>query len=123
MMGLPSMTIAAITDDYELTVEVVKMALRGWELHQSGKHLGEFADGQYSDTRPATRARDFWSNGRYATLDRDENGHAETVFTVVRGELVYVGSLGRTGRFVDASQSFAECLGKTKNELVRERAW
>lgn len=69
-----------VRDDYKLTKTVLSLAKQGWELYQQGQFIASHNDGHYTDPNPETRVRDFWSNGRYATLDRDNNGHFETIF-------------------------------------------
>lgn len=106
--------------EYELTVAVAKKALAGWELYQAKKFAASFDGGSYTDPDETTRSRDFWSNGRYARLDRDNNGHHETVFLIEQGELIYVGSLGMQGAFVDVASAHAKYRGKPVAALAAD---
>ena len=108
----PSRTHAETSSEYELTVAVVKKALKGWELYESKDFAASFQDGYYTDPDPKTRSREFWANDRYARLDRDGNGHHETIFEISDGELVYVGSIGPRGRFVDVARKYQAYAGK-----------
>ena len=83
----------------ELTMAVARQALAGWELYQAGDYSGTFRGGRYTDTNADVSGFDFWSDGRYAQLDRGRDGHHETIFLVRDGELVYVGTLNKQGNF------------------------
>ena len=109
---VPSIAKAAdVRDDYELTMEVAEMALDGERMFVSKDFAGTFADGYYTDPRPLTRAKSFWSNGVWAKFDRDDNGHYETLFVMRDGRLVYFGSIGAKGHLVDTAGEFANYLG------------
>ncbi len=114
----PILAQAQTSDDYELTVAVVKKALKGWQLYQDKQFAASFQDGRYTDPDPKSQSHDFWTNGRFARLDRDGNGHHETIFAVTDGELVYVGSIGRQGRFVDVSRTYQVYEGQPFTRFV-----
>ena len=104
--------------DYELTVSVAKQALHGWQLFLTKNYAGDFNQGHYTDTQAATQLKDFWSDGRYAMVDRDRNGHHETIFWIQDQELVYVGSLGMDGKFVNTARSSRSYLGESLASFV-----
>ena len=111
---------ADIRDDYQLTVAVAVAATEGWQLYQDGKFAGTFNDGRYTDPAPQTRVKDFWSNGRLAKLDRDGNGHFESVFVVVDNKLTYVGSIGSKGDIVHAAKDYKRHVGRPVTRLLRD---
>jgi hypothetical protein len=102
---------ADVRDDYELTMEVAEVAIDGERMFVSKDFAGNFADGYYTDPRPLTRAKSFWSNGVWAKIDRDDNGHYETLFVMRDGRLVYFGALGAKGHVVNTAGEFADYLG------------
>lgn len=108
----PSIGSAAeVRDVYELTMEVAEIALDGERMFVSGDFAGPFADGFYTDPRPANRVKSFWSNGVWAKVDRDDNGHYETLFVMRDGRLASFGSIGTKGHLVNTSGEFANYLG------------
>jgi hypothetical protein len=111
---------ADIRDDYELTVATAVNAMKGWQLYEDKKFAGSFDKGHYTDADAKTKVKDFWSDGRIAKLDRDDNGHFETIFVVMDNELVYAGSIGRTGRFIDVSGSYKKYRGRPGTSLSNE---
>jgi hypothetical protein len=111
---------ADIRDDYELTVAAAVAATEGWQLYLDGKFAGTFEDGRYTDPAPRTRVKDFWSNGRLAKLDREGNGHFETVFIVVDRQLTYVGSIGSKGHVVHAAKDYKRYVGRPVAHLLRD---
>ena len=113
---------AEVRDDYELTVACVTNAGEGWQLYGDREFAGTFANGHYTDPDPHTAVKDFWSDGRLAKLDRDGNGHFETVFKVAGKELVYAGSIGRKGTIVDAAEDYKNYLGQPVKLLLRNIA-
>ncbi|MCB1225507.1 MAG: hypothetical protein KDK99_06830 [Verrucomicrobiales bacterium] len=92
-----------IQDDYTLTLPVKKLAEDGLRLYQAGTFSGSYGGGHYTDPDPETRVSDFWSDGNVCKLDRDNNGHHETIFLLKKGKLEYVGSIGRSGNWVDTA--------------------
>ncbi|WP_442482062.1 hypothetical protein [Aeoliella sp. SH292] len=102
---------ADVRDDYELTMAVAEVALDGERMFVGKDFAGKFADGFYTDPRPMTRAKSFWSNGVWAKVDRDDNGHYETLFVMRDGRLVYFGSIGPKGQIVNTAFEFADYLG------------
>lgn len=119
LLSSASAAQADVRNDYELTVSVVKTALAGWQLYNKEQVAGQFQDGYYTDPNPQTKGKDFWSNGRYATLDREGTGHFETVFAVRGKELVYVGSLGAQGSFVDTAKEYRQFQGTPVAAFVK----
>jgi hypothetical protein len=111
---------AEMRHDYELTVATVVKALQGWQLYAQEKFAGSFRNGQYTDPDPATKVNDFWSDGVIAKFDRDDNGHFETVFIVVDKQLVYVGSIGNRGTFIDTAGDYKKHIGQPLKSLIRE---
>jgi hypothetical protein len=109
----------AARDDAELTVAAAKTALQGWELFQAGKFAAAAHGGHYTDPDPKTRVHDFWSNSRWAMLDRSSDGHHETIFLVENKALVYVGCLGARGTLVNPATRFKLHVGKTRDEVIR----
>jgi hypothetical protein len=107
-------------DGAELTVAVVKKALAGWELFQAGKFAAAAGGGQYTDPDPNTRVRDFWSNGRWAMLDRDDDGLHETIFVVEDKDLVYLGCLDSRGTLVNPASRFKQHVGQTREAILRD---
>jgi hypothetical protein len=120
LLLLSTSATAEIRDDYELTVATAVKATRGWQLHEDQKFAGAFKNGHYTDPDPATKVKDFWSDGLVAKLDRDNNGHFETIFLVVDEQLVYSGSIGRTGSFIHAAREYKKYLGQPVAFLVRD---
>jgi hypothetical protein len=117
---LCSLTFADIRDDYELTVSAAVKATKGWQLYEDEKFAGSFDKGHYTDVDRKTKVKDFWSDGRIAKLDRDDNGHFETIFVVVDNELVYAGSIGRMGNFIHVAGEYAKHLGQPDTSLRNE---
>lgn len=114
-MSLSAISVSArnkVEDYYELTVQVSLVAQKGWELFQQGKFMNEFNGGKYTEPDYSTRCLDFWSNGKIAKFDREGNGHHETIFVIRKKQLVYVGSIGPKGTFVDVSKEFTYLLNK-----------
>jgi hypothetical protein len=111
---------ADIRDDYELTVATAVKATRGWELYENEKFAGSFKSGHYTDPDPRTKVNDFWSDGLIAKLDRDNNGHFETIFIVVDNDLVYAGSIGRTGRFAHTAKVYKNYVGQPAASFIRD---
>ena len=111
--------LADVRNDYELTVASVVKAVHGWQLYQEEKFAGSFANGHYTDPDRNTRVKDFWSDGRIAKLDRDNNGHFETIFVVVKSQLVYAGSIGRDGSVINAAKHYKHHLGQSAAAFVR----
>ena len=117
---LPAPLSADVGDDYELTVAVAVNANQGWQLYRAQEFAGAFGSGHYTDPDPQTRVKDFWSDGRTAKLDRDDNGHHETVFTIKDNELLYVGSIGAKGTLVDAARDYRRFLALPAAAVLRE---
>ena len=109
---------ADVRNDYELTVASVVKALQGWQLYEDEKFAGSFRNGRYTDPDPNTKVKDFWSDGRIAKLDRDSNGHFETVFVVVDNQLVYAGSIGRAGNFIHVAGDYKKYRGRPATFLI-----
>jgi hypothetical protein len=117
---LSTSATAQMRDDYELTVAKVVKAIHGWQLYGDKRFAGSFSNGHYTDPDPATKVKDFWSDGRIAKLDHDDNGHFETIFIVVDEQLVYVGSIGRKGTFIDVARDYKKYIGQPADSLIRE---
>lgn len=107
-----------INDNYELTVKVSIEATKGWNLYQKGVFIGKFNGGNYTNPDESTQVHDFWSDGYYAKYDRDNNGHHETIFIIREKELIYVGSIGSKGTFVDVSNNYRTLLHKSISNLL-----
>ena len=103
----------------ELTVAAAKTALQGWEFYQAGKFAAAAHGGHYTDPELDTQVRDFWSNGRWAMLDRNGDGHHETIFLVEKKELVYVGCLDQRGKLINPATRFKVHTGTTRDEVIR----
>jgi hypothetical protein len=117
---LSASAAADMRDDYELTVATAVKATAGWRLYEDEKFAGYFADGHYTEPDIQTKVKDFWSDGRIAKLDRDNNGHFETIFVVVDNDLVYAGSIGSRGTFIDAAKTYENYIGRTAAEFTRD---
>jgi hypothetical protein len=111
---------ADIRDDYELTVASAAKAIKGWQLYEVEKFAGSFSNGHYTDPDPNTKVKDFWSDGLIAKLDRDNNGHFETIFVVAEKQLVYAGSIGPNGNFIDAAHEYENYIGQRAAALTRD---
>ena len=111
---------AGLRDDYELTVATVVKAMQGWHLYGAKEFAGRFKDGHYTDPDPKTKVYDFWSDGLIAKLDRDNNGHFETLFMVDHNQLVYVGSTGRRGTLIHVARDQQNYLGQPASSFIRE---
>jgi len=97
---------------YDLTVKVVEGALKGWKLYQNGKFVSQYNGGKYTDPKRKMKGYEFWSNGKYAKYDRDNNGHFETVFFVQEKRLVYIGSIGSKSQFIHVANKYKMFLTK-----------
>lgn len=115
----PAICPAQEASDPELTVAAAKTALRGWEFYQAGRFAAAAQGGHYTDPHPKTQVHDFWSNNRWAMLDRDGDGHHETIFLIENKELVYVGCLDMHGKLVNPASRFQPQAGKTRDEVIR----
>ena len=116
----PAICVAqpAKRDDAELTVAAAKAALQGWELFQAGKFAATAQGGHYTDPNPETQVREFWSSGRWAMLDRNGDGHHETIFLVENEQLVYVGCLDLRGQVVNPASRFKVHAGKLRDDVI-----
>jgi hypothetical protein len=123
---LSASALADIRDDYELTVATAVKAVSGWQLYADEKFAGSFDKGHYTDADPKTKVKDFWSDGRIAKLDRDDNGHFETILVVTDDQLVYAGSIGRAGSFIHVAGEYKKYRGQPaaslSNEIQRQDA-
>jgi hypothetical protein len=117
---LSSWASADIRNDYELTVATSIKAVEGWQLYADNKFAGAFNNGHYTDPDSTTKVKDFWSDGLVAKLDRDNNGHFETIFLVVDKQLVYVGSIGRAGNFIHAARDYKKHLGQPAASFIHD---
>lgn len=115
----PAICLAQEASDPELTVAAAKTALQGWELFQAGKFAAAAHGGHYTDPDPITQVHDFWSSGRWAMLDRNGDGHHETIFLVENKDLVYVGCLDMRGTLVNPASRFKPHAGKIRDEVIR----
>jgi hypothetical protein len=111
---------AAVGNDYELTVASAAKAIDGWQLYEGEKFAGSFNNGHYTDPDQNTKVKDFWSDGFVAKLDRDNNGHFETIFVVAEKQLVYAGSIGRNGTFIDAAKAYENYIGQAAASFMRD---
>ena len=57
-------------------------------------------------------------NGKKVIVDRDHNGHHETIFMwrAENNALAYVGSIGTKGLYVDVGEGFEPYLGHYSDE-------
>ena len=115
----PVICPAQEANNHELTVAAVKTALQGWDLFQAGKFANAAQGGHYTDPDPKTQVHDFWSNNRWAMLDRNSDGHHETIFLIENKELIYVGCLDTRGTLVNPAGRFKVHAGKTRDEVIR----
>ncbi len=109
---LPLSIHAKVRNDYELTVKVSTIAVKGWNLYKKGVFVGKNNGGRYTEPDTSTRVKEFWSNGEIAKFDRDNNGHHETIFLIKEQELIYVGSIGPRGTFINVSNKYKKFLHK-----------
>lgn len=105
-----------VRDDYQYTPEVKMLAEKGYELFRQGQYANSHNGGYYTDPVPMSGSLEFWSDGRKANLDREGTGHHETIFVINDGKLIYVGSIGSKGRYVDVGKGYENYLGKYSNE-------
>lgn len=117
-LAISASCFAEVARDYALSPEVSNLAEEGFGLYKAGKLDGGFNGGHYTNTDPKTPGKDFWSNGKYAIVDRDKNGHFETIFAIHDGKLNYVGSIGPKGTFVDVSPLYSQFAGKSINSFT-----
>lgn len=101
---------AEIAEYYELDMPTALATDEAWQLYREGVFANAWNNGHYTDTDPDQRGYDFWSDGVYAKFDRDKNGHHETIFLIVDGQLEYVGSIGRPqgGVFVHTAKAHSK---------------
>jgi antitoxin component YwqK of YwqJK toxin-antitoxin module len=88
-------------NDYTYTEEVRRLADKGFQLYKESRFINSYNGGYYTDPDSNTMVLDFWSDGKKAKVDRDGNGHHETIFEIKDGQLIYVGTLGSDGKYVD----------------------
>jgi hypothetical protein len=105
---------------YQLTVSVMRGALEGWRLFQNGVYAADFNGGYYTHPNPEVTCHQFWSDGKYARYDREGDGHHETIFLVQRDGITYVGSLDRTGTFVDVAHAYSQYFGNPLSDFVTD---
>ena len=108
--------------DNELTVAAVAVAIDGWRMYKAKEFAGGFMGGHYTDPRPDREGKEFWSDGNVAKVDRGSDGHFETVFLIVGEEIVYVGTIGTRGRFIDVARKFESFLASTVDESLEKAA-
>lgn len=112
----PTIALPAVSDDYKYTQDVKTLAEKGYTLFKEGKFMTSHNSGHHTDTDPQTLGFDFWSNGKMVKVDRDHNGHFETIFMIKGDALVYVGSIGGKGVYVDVGEGFEPYLGHYSDE-------
>ncbi len=100
------------SSDYELTVKVANGAQNGWNLYKQGMFVSEYDGGKYTNPDTRKKGYEFWSNGIYAKYDRDSNGHHETLFSIEKEDLVYVGTINFKATFIDVSNKYKNLLHK-----------
>lgn len=98
-------SLPAVRDDYRYSPDVRELAEEGLVLYKEQKFVSSFNGGHYTDPIPKHGSYEFWSDGKTAKLDRDSNGHHETIFKIEDGQLKYVGSIGSRGQFVDGEKA------------------
>lgn len=110
--------LSLVKDDYKYTPDVKTLAETGYELFKEGKIVGNFNGGYYTDPDPHIRGYEFWFNGKKVIVDRDHNGHHETIFMwrAENNALAYVGSIGTKGLYVDVGEGFEPYLGHYSDE-------
>ena len=102
---------------YRYSEELQQIAEAGLALFYEGKTITSFRDGYYTDPIENTKGYECWTNGRVIKIDRNSDGHYETFFNVADdNSVVYVGSIGAYGRYVDVGTGFEYMLGKRTDE-------
>lgn len=115
----------AIEKFIPFSVEELTMFDKGFQLFMSGKFARKFNDGFYIDPNKQSQVLDFWSNGKWAKYDRHSDGHYETLFEIISSRLIYVGSIGKKGTFIDVGKGYKRFLNKSVTEwreYLKERA-
>lgn len=90
----------------------IAMIDKGYQLFLSGIFSGQFNGGFYTDPNKETQVFDFWSNGKWAKYDRMGKGHHATIFELSFSKLIYVGSIGKKGTFIDVGTEYKRFLDK-----------
>ena len=92
----------------------------GWKLYQQKRFAGAYAGGHYTDPEPATRLKEFWSDGIIAKFSRDGSGTHESIFFVNKNaELEYVGRLGRQRKFDRVERKFRKFKSQSLSSFER----
>lgn len=104
------MSKALANETIPLSANETKMVDKGYQLFLSETYSGKFKDGYYTDSNQETKVFDFWSNGKWMNYDRDNNGHHETIFEIGDSKLIYVGSIGLKGTFIDVGTGYKRFL-------------
>lgn len=78
----------------------------GWDLYKRNKYLNSPHGGHYTFSYVDKKGFGFWSDGKTAKVDRNNDGHYETIFKVRYVSLVYVGTFEIKDSFVEAAEKF-----------------
>ncbi len=102
----------------DISPRAMQLAHDGWAIYNSMDPNDSRRTG-YIDADPETRGKEFRHDGKYVVVDSDGNGHHETIFIIVNGELEYVGALGGNGAFAEVASGYECLLGRYKGDLSR----
>lgn len=92
---------------------------KGLAMYNAKKFSGQYGGGRYTDPNPHTRGYDFWSNGLWVKYDRDGNGHHETFFQIIGTDMLYVGTIGGEGKFIQTSSKTKQFLNRSYWDWVK----
>ena len=115
--------LSSVQAGYNLSPDDIAVIQRGYRLYQMGEFAGPYADGKYTDPNLDTKVYDFWTNGRFARYDRNDDGHHETILEIVRQQLFYIGTIDVNGIFVACwTRNTRSILHKSIGEFIRSLA-
>jgi hypothetical protein len=89
-----------------------RFVIKGYELYKKNEIMSSYNGGHYTDPNPEKRGYEFWSNGKIAKFDRDSNGHYETILKINNKNLIYIGTLGSAGEWIDVNVNYKHLMGK-----------
>lgn len=111
-------TAYAAGNNQALTSHDIEMINAGFVKYLSSDFAGKYNDGYYTDPNPQSRGFDFWSNGKWATFDKDNNGLYETILEIHGQLITYVGTIDGKGRFIAVNSPYRGFIHRPLLEWV-----
>jgi len=84
----------------------------GWALYKKNKRLHSPHGGAYVFSYVDKKGFGFWSDGKIAKVDRNNDGHYETLFRIRNDSLIYAGSFEMKDNFVEVADKFHKLIKK-----------